>query len=70
MCRVLCIKLQFPFPLPITKKLYLIQLDTETEGPTRFRKLRARGCSARAQRGHYLRARRFLNHVDPVGRSV
>ena len=29
-----------------------------------------RGCSARAQRGRYLRARRFLNRVDPVGRSV
>ena len=49
------------------------QLDAETEGSTRFRNPRARGCraqgcSARAQRGHYLRARRFLNRVDP--RSV
>ena len=33
MCLVLCIKLQFPFPLPIRKKLYIVHKQIERLQP-------------------------------------
>ena len=33
--------------------IYTYRLDAETEGSTGFRKPKARGCSARVQRGRY-----------------
>ena len=45
-------------------------LDTETKGSTVFRNPRALGCSSPSAARALLRARGFLNTVDPVGRGV
>ena len=46
------------------------RLDTETKGSTRFRNPRALGCSVPSAARALLRARGFLNRVDPIGLSV
>ena len=40
-------------------------IDAESEGSTRFRNPRARGCSDPSVARALLRAREFLNSVDP-----
>ena len=46
------------------------KLDTETKGSTVFRNSRALGCSDPSAARALLRARGFLNTVDPVGRGI
>ena len=48
----------------------IYRLDTETKGSTRFRNPRALGCSVPSAARALLRARGFLNRVDPIGLSV
>ena len=49
---------------------HIYRLDTETKGSTQFRNPRALGCSVPSAVRALLRARGFLNHVDPIGLSV
>ena len=49
---------------------FIYRLDTETKGSTRFRNPRALGCSVPSAARALLRARGFLNRVDPIGLSV
>ena len=51
-------------------RVYIYRLDTETKGSTRFRNPRALGCSVPSAARALLRARGFLNRVDPIGLSV
>jgi len=46
------------------------KLDTETKGSTVFRNSRAPGCSNPSVARALLRARGFLNTVNPVGRGI
>ena len=57
-------------PAKMISNLTIYKLDTETEGSTRFRNPRARGCSVPSAARALLRARGFLKRVDPVGRGV
>ena len=48
----------------------IYKLDTETKESTVFRNPRALGCSDPSGARALLRARGFLNTVDPVGRGI
>ena len=52
------------------ESVYIYQLDTVSKGSTVFRNPRALGCSVPGTARALLRAREFLNTVDPIGHSI
>ena len=54
----------------LLREAFLPMRINETEGSTAFRNPRALGCSNPSVVRVLLRARGFLNAVDPVGRGV